>query len=71
MTVVSSEVEVAVSPDVPMVYVDDLDAHLAHAERAGAPILRRHDWPWLPRYVATDLEGNRWTFAQARPTQRP
>jgi hypothetical protein len=25
--------------------------------------------PWgLPFYVADDLEGNRWTFAQARPT---
>ena len=27
--------------------------------------------PWgLPFYVADDLEGNRWTFAQARPTMR-
>ena len=24
--------------------------------------------PWV--YVADDLEGNRWTFAQARPTMR-
>ena len=56
---------------VPMVYVDDLDAHLAHTEQAGATVLRRHDWPWLPMYVAADIEGNRWTFAQGRPTQRP
>jgi uncharacterized glyoxalase superfamily protein PhnB len=56
---------------VPWVYVDDLDAHLARAERAGAAILHRKEWPWLPSYVAADLEGNRWTFAQARPTQRP
>jgi uncharacterized glyoxalase superfamily protein PhnB len=55
---------------VPWVYVDDLDAHLAHAEQAGATILHRKEWPWLPSYVAEDLEGNRWTFAQARPTQR-
>lgn len=56
---------------VPWVYVDDLDAHLAHAERSGAVILRRKEWPWLPSYAAADLEGNEWTFAQARPTQRP
>jgi uncharacterized glyoxalase superfamily protein PhnB len=55
---------------VPWVYVDDLDAHLEHAERNGAAIIRRKEWPWLPTYVADDLEGNRWTFAQARPTQR-
>jgi hypothetical protein len=55
---------------VPWVYVDDLDAHLAHAEQAGAAILHRKEWPWLPSYVAEDLEANRWTFAQARPTQR-
>lgn len=53
----------------PWVYVDDLDAHLAHAEQAGARILKRKEWPWLPSYVTADLEGNRWTFAQARPTQ--
>lgn len=56
---------------VPMVYVDDLDAHLIRAERGGAVILRRREWPWLPMYVAADPEGNQWTFAQARPTQRP
>ncbi len=56
---------------VPWVYVDDLDAHLAHAEQAGAVILHRKEWPWLPSYVAEDPEANRWTFAQARPTQRP
>ena len=50
------------------VYVDDLDGHLAHAEAAGAQILQRKDWSHLPRYVALDLEGNRWTIAQARPT---
>jgi uncharacterized glyoxalase superfamily protein PhnB len=55
---------------VPWVYVDDLDAHLAHAEENGATILHRKEWPWLSAYVAQDLEGNQWTIAQARPTQR-
>ncbi len=55
---------------VPWVYVDDVEAHLAHAEASGAKILAHHEWPWLATYVAKDLEGNRWTFAQARPTQR-
>jgi uncharacterized glyoxalase superfamily protein PhnB len=54
---------------VPWVYVDDLDAHLAHAEANGAKVLERKPWPWLPTYLAEDLEGNRWNFAQARPTQ--
>lgn len=54
---------------VPWVYVDDLEAHLAHAEAGGANVLAHHEWPWLATYVAEDLEGNRWTFAQARPTQ--
>jgi uncharacterized glyoxalase superfamily protein PhnB len=54
---------------VPWVYVDDLDAHLARAEAKGATIRERKPWPWLASYVAEDLEGNRWTFAQARPTQ--
>jgi uncharacterized glyoxalase superfamily protein PhnB len=53
---------------VPWVFVDDLDAHLARAEAAGARIvepIRRHGYR---AYVADDLEGHRWTFAQARPT---
>lgn len=55
---------------VPWVYVDDLEAHLAHAEASGAKVLSHHEWPWLATYIVEDLEGNRWTFAQARPTQR-
>ncbi len=53
---------------VPWVFVDDLDAHLAHARGRGAKILsgiRQHGYR---AYEAADLEGNRWTFAQARPT---
>jgi len=54
---------------VPWVYVDDFDAHLARAEEKGVKVLARNEWSWLATYVAEDLEGNQWTFAQARPTQ--
>ena len=50
------------------VFVDDLDAHFAHASAAGATIVspvRRHGYR---AYEAADIEGHRWTFAQARPT---
>lgn len=53
---------------VPWVYVDDLEAHLAHARSAGAKILKDHEWDFLPSYETEDIEGNRWTFLQARPT---
>jgi len=55
---------------VPWVFVDDLDGHFAHAKAGGATIvegIRQHGYR---AYVADDLEGNRWTFAQARPTMR-
>ena len=52
----------------PWVYVDDLDAHFAHAERAGATIVSPIEQQGYRAYVAEDLEGRRWTFAQARPT---
>jgi uncharacterized glyoxalase superfamily protein PhnB len=54
----------------PWVFVDDLDAHLARARAGGATIvqeIRRHG---ARAYDAADLEGNRWTFAQASPTMR-
>jgi uncharacterized glyoxalase superfamily protein PhnB len=55
----------------PWVYVDDIDAHYQRARAAGATIVTELASPWgLPFYVADDLEGNRWTFAQARPTMR-
>ncbi len=50
------------------VFVDDLNEHFAHAEAAGATIvsgIRQHGYR---AYEADDLEGHRWTFAQARPT---
>ena len=56
---------------VPWVYVDDLEAHFAHAKGRGATIVEEiHPYPGSSVYVADDLEGNRWTFLQARPTMR-
>jgi uncharacterized glyoxalase superfamily protein PhnB len=53
------------------IYVDDADAHCAHARAAGAPIAREPEttdygaeW-WADRgYEAIDLEGHHWHFAQ-------
>jgi len=48
------------------VYVDDVDAHCAHARAAGAIIVvALEDRPWGDRtYQAADPEGHQWTFAQ-------
>jgi uncharacterized glyoxalase superfamily protein PhnB/uncharacterized protein YndB with AHSA1/START domain len=54
---------------VPWVFVDDLDAHLAHARSRGAIILTDIHQYGYRSYEAADLEGHHWTFAQARPTQ--
>ena len=54
--------------DVPWVFVDDLDAHYATARAAGATILEDIQQHGFRAYAAQDLEGRRWTFAQARPT---
>ena len=54
---------------VPWVFVADLEAHLTRARDRGATIvhdIRKHGFT---SYVALDLEGRRWRFAQARPTQ--
>jgi uncharacterized glyoxalase superfamily protein PhnB len=53
---------------VPWAYVDDLDAHFAHAKAAGATIVSGIEQQGYRAYTAEDLEGRRWTFAQARPT---
>lgn len=56
---------------VPWVYVDDVEAHFRRAVDKGATIVTSLDSPWgLPFYVVDDIEGNRWTFVQARPTMR-
>lgn len=52
------------------VYVDNVEEHFQQAQAGGATIrepLHRHGDYF---YVAEDLEGHQWTFAQARPTQR-
>ncbi len=56
---------------IPWVYVDDIESHYRQAREAGAAIVTDLASPWgLPLYAAEDCEGNRWTFAQARPTMR-
>jgi uncharacterized glyoxalase superfamily protein PhnB len=52
----------------PWAYVDDLDAHFAHAKATGAKIVSEIQQHGYRAYTAEDLEGRRWTFAQARPT---
>ncbi len=54
-----------------MVYVDDVDAHCAHARAAGANIIdepKLHDYGdeyWVDRsYGAVDPEGHMWWFTQ-------
>jgi uncharacterized glyoxalase superfamily protein PhnB len=55
----------------PWVFVDDLDAHIAQARASGATIVSDIHQHGYRAYQAADLEGHRWTFTQARPTQRP
>jgi uncharacterized glyoxalase superfamily protein PhnB len=50
------------------VYVDDLDAHFARSSANGAKIVSEIHQHGYRCYEADDLEGHRWTFAQARPT---
>jgi uncharacterized glyoxalase superfamily protein PhnB len=52
----------------PFVYVDDVEAHHARAAGAGAAIVEPITHHGFKAYVVDDLEGRRWTFAQARPT---
>jgi uncharacterized glyoxalase superfamily protein PhnB len=48
-----------------LVYVDDIDAHLARARKAGARILTEIETNEFQRqYRAEDVEGHRWMFAQ-------
>ena len=53
----------------PWVFVDDVEAHLARAREHGATIVQDLQSHGYTSYVALDLEGRRWRFAQARPTQ--
>lgn len=51
----------------PWIYVDDLDAHFARAEAAGAKIVGGIRQTGFRAYTAQDLEGYEWVFAQAAP----
>ena len=54
----------------PWVFVDDLDAHYERASAGGATI-EVEIWHHGARaYEASDLEGHRWSFAQASPRMR-
>jgi uncharacterized glyoxalase superfamily protein PhnB len=52
------------------VYVDDLDAHFAHATSRGATVVTGIARHGFRSYVAEDVEGHRWTFVQASPAMR-
>ena len=54
---------------VPWLFVDDLEAHLARARERGATIVQEITTYGFTSYDALDLEGRRWRFAAARPTQ--
>jgi catechol 2,3-dioxygenase-like lactoylglutathione lyase family enzyme len=51
----------------PIVYVDDLDAHLEHAEAAGAKVITPIVENGYRAYTVQDCEGRHWQFAQAGP----
>jgi uncharacterized glyoxalase superfamily protein PhnB len=54
---------------VPWVFVDDLEAHLARTREKGATIVQEIERTGFRSYVVLDVEGRRWRFAHARPTQ--
>ncbi|MDJ0760542.1 MAG: SRPBCC domain-containing protein [Woeseiaceae bacterium] len=53
-----------VGADTPIVYVDDLDAHLEHARAHGATIVTPIAEHGYRAYTAQDCEGRHWQFAQ-------
>jgi hypothetical protein len=54
--------------DSPFVFVDDLDAHLKHAEANGATIVSPIVEHGFRSYTAADCEGRHWVFAQSGPS---
>jgi uncharacterized glyoxalase superfamily protein PhnB len=54
----------------PWIYVDDLDAHLARTEGAGAVIISPVTQHGFRSYTAADREGRHWLFAQAPASLR-
>lgn len=59
--------EGTVGTDSPFVYVDDLDAHMHHAEASGATIVSPITEHGFRSYTAADCEGRHWVFAQSGP----
>lgn len=57
----------AVGADTPLVFVDDIDAHIQHAEAAGATIVTPIVEHGYRGYLAEDCEGRHWQFMQAGP----
>jgi uncharacterized glyoxalase superfamily protein PhnB len=55
---------------VPWIFVDDLDVHYEHAVSHGATIVEEIWEHGARAYCAADVEGYRWTFAQASPLMR-
>ncbi|MEL7157128.1 MAG: bleomycin resistance protein [Actinomycetota bacterium] len=53
--------------DTPIVYVDDLEAHLAHTSAAGATIVAPISEHGFRSYTAQDCEGRHWQFMQTGP----
>lgn len=56
-----------IGTDGPIVYVENLDAHLAHARAAGATIVTPIVEHGFRGYSAEDCEGRQWQFMQAGP----
>jgi uncharacterized glyoxalase superfamily protein PhnB len=61
---------VVATTHVPWIFVDDLDAHYAHAVSHGAVIVEGIHQHGYRGYVARDPDGYTWTIAQARPGMR-
>lgn len=57
-----------VGSDSPFVFVDDLDAHLKHAEAAGATIVSPISEHGFRSCTVADCEGRHWVFAQNGPS---
>lgn len=57
----------SVATDSPFIYVDDLDAHLKHAEVSGAMVVSPVTEHGFRSYTAADCEGRHWVFAQSGP----
>ena len=55
-------------------HLEEVQREIGHREHVGPPVLRHIALPYIERigdaYAAADLEGNRWTFAQAMPLMR-